>query len=79
MLYVTHISTVVTRSRRGLGTHIRSRTVARVSTRPFDHSAPKRSFSPQAWADLMQRPDVMYRPNSRSRYLRGEHPPTLHR
>jgi hypothetical protein len=35
--------------------------VARVSTRPYDHRAPLRSFTPKAFAAVMNRSQVMLR------------------
>lgn len=75
MLYVTHVSTRATRLTSRVGTVI----VARVSTRPFDHHAAKRRFTPDAWRQLIEHPGTLYRPKSNSRYLHGAHPAGVHK
>jgi len=54
------------------------RIIARISTRPHDHHAPKQKFSAAAWERLMSRPDVMYRPGGRGRYTNSVEYPLRH-
>lgn len=67
MLYVTHVRTVQIGSTRFGRTALRHIT-ARISTRPYDHHAPKRRFTEAAWARLMATPGVMYRVGT-ARYM----------
>jgi hypothetical protein len=54
MIYVTEIQrTYVARDRL-------VKVVARVSTKPYDNNARRRSFTPNAWDDLCARRDVRH-------------------
>jgi hypothetical protein len=73
MIYVDETGRTYVSSLRILRrTKILTKVWARVSTRPFDHKAKKRSFTARGWEILMTKPGVMHRNTSRVTYSRGE-------